>query len=29
LLNQGYADEDVSAVMGKNFLRVAEATWPA
>ena len=29
LLKQGYADNDVAAVMGRNFLRVAEATWPA
>jgi membrane dipeptidase len=28
LLKRGYADDDVSAVMGKNFLRVAETTWP-
>ena len=29
LLKQGYADNDVAAVMGRNFLRVAEASWPA
>ena len=29
LARRGYSDEDVSAVMGGNWRRVAEAVWPA
>jgi membrane dipeptidase len=28
LLRHGFADDDVAGIMGENFLRVAEQTWP-
>jgi membrane dipeptidase len=28
LLRHGFADDDVAGIMGRNFLRVADETWP-